>query len=578
MMHASSSQISSQKSEMEGRSSLIRMLLESIVSLAIAVILFRTFQAEGYMISTGSMAPSLLGYHKQVVCPLCDYSFTYGVAYDESVTEHRFKDQNHSHGEALHQSGQYATCPNCSTHSIDLSNVPRNEGDQLLVFKHAYYLKGPQRWDVTVFQNPMKPTQAYVKRVVGLPGESVQVKDGDLYINGKIQRKDLQTQRAVRLQVYDHRYRPEDDDFFQPRFVPVENESQNENGTDSDGTHAWIAKDDQLIYDASGGDPLHSSRHDEWSWAKYQHWMKQGGQYLTPVSLEEWPAEIDRPEPVFGRIQFDELKKQLTCKGAMTAEDCHRYLDQTENDEFRYAIALLYEKSHVAPLMDHYGYNSGLENQKAIPVHDFMFECELNVISGEGQFAIELFDGHHRFRNIIDFQEGQVSLFIDDEQQAVRTGMLRGAIRSEPVTIEMSLMDRQVLFAIEGQLIYQPLLYGVSPKPRAEIREPVRFGTNGGHLQVSKLKLYRDIHYTRGKGIHGVDQPYQLDEQSYFMLGDNSPVSLDSRSWSEGNVDQKFLLGKPFLVHLPSRQGEVKIGDHVGHLRIPDFSRIRYIR
>ena len=576
-MHGSSSQFNSQATEVEGRSSLFRMVLESIVSLAIAVILFRTFQAEGYMISTGSMAPSLLGYHKQVICPRCDFSFTYGVAYDESVSSNRFQAQTHSHGEALHQSGQHATCPNCSTHSIDLSNVPRNEGDQLLVFKHAYYLKEPLRWDVAVFQNPSKPTQAYVKRVVGLPGESVQVKDGDLYINGKIQRKDLKTQRAVRLLVYDHHYRPENDEFFQPRFIPVENETQNENDTDSHRAQTWISQGDQFVFDATNGDPLNSSVRNQWSWAKYQHWMRQGGHYLTPVSLEGWPAEIERPEPVLGRIQYDELKKQLSCKGAMPAEDCHRFLDQTEDDEFRYAIALLYEKSHIAPVMDHYAYNSGLENQEAIPVHDFMFECDLHVISGEGEFAIELFDGHHRFRNVMDFKEGLVSLFIDDQKQAVRTGKLRRDFRSQAVTVEVSLMDRQVLLAIDGQLAYQPLLYGVSPELREEVREPVRFGSNGGHLQLSNLKLYRDIHYTRGKARHGVDEPYQLDKQSYFVLGDNSPVSLDSRSWLEGNVARKYLLGKPFLVHLPSRQGELKIGDHVGHLRIPDFSRIRYI-
>jgi len=572
-MHGSSSQINTQATEAEGRSSLLRMVLESIVSLAIAVILFRTFQAEGYMISTGSMAPSLLGYHKQVVCPRCEFSFTYGVAYDDSVSNNRFQAHNHSHGEALHQAGQYATCPNCSTHSIDLTNVPRNEGDQLLVFKHAYYLKGPERWDVAVFQNPTKPTQAYVKRIVGLPGESIQVKDGDLYINGKIERKDLKTQRAVRLLVYDHHYQPEDDDFFQPRWTPVENEDD----TDSHDSHSWTSHGDQFVFDATKGDPLNTSARTQWSWVKYQHWMREGGHYFTPVALKEWPEEIERPEPVFGRVQYDELKKQLSCKGAMPAEDCHRYLDQTENEEFRYAMALLYEKSHVAPVMDHYAYNSGLENQESTPIHDFMFECDLNVISGEGEFAIELFDGHHRFRNLINFKQGQVSLYIDDQKKAVRTGKLRGEFRSQVATVEMSLMDRQVLLAINGQLVYQPLLYGVSPKLRAEIREPVRFGTNAGRLKLTNLKLYRDIHYTRGKALHGVDEPYQLDEQSYFVLGDNSPVSLDSRSWSEGNVDHKYLLGKPFLVHLPSRQGEVKIGDHVGHLRIPDFTRIRYI-
>lgn len=576
-MHHSSSQVNSQATEVEHRSSLFRMVLESVVTLAIAVILFRTFQAEGYMISTGSMAPSLLGYHKRVICPRCNFSFTYGVAYDDSVSANRFQGQEYSHGEAQHQSGQYATCPNCNTNSIDLTNVPRNEGDQLLVFKHAYYLKGPQRWAVVVFQNPMKPTQAYVKRVVGLPGESVQVKEGDLYIDGQIQRKDLHTQHAVRLLVYDHQYRPENDNFFQPRFIPVEAAAQNENDQAPGKHRVWVAQGDEFEFDATNDDPLSTSGRQQWSWVKYQHWMRQGGHYLTTVPLEEWPAEIEKPEPVLAPIQYDAQKKQLSCKGAMSAEDCHRFLDQTDNEEFRYAVALLYEKSHVAPVLDHYAYNSGVENQEAIPVHDLMFECDLNVISGEGEFAIELFDGQHRFRNVIDFKERQVSLFVDDQTQAVRIGKLRGDLGSTPATVEMSIMDRQVLMAIDGQLVYQPLLYSESAAPREEIRVPVRFGANGGHLQLTNLKLYRDIHYTRGKALHGVDEPYQLNQQSYFVLGDNSPVSLDSRSWANGNVDHKYLLGKPFLVHLPSRQGEVKMGDRVGHIRIPDFSRIRYI-
>ncbi|QDT45521.1 Signal peptidase I [Gimesia alba] len=570
-MHHSPRQFESQAEEVEHRSSLFRMVLESVVSLAIAVILFRTFQAEGYMISTGSMAPSLLGYHKQVKCPRCEFSFTYGVAYDDSVSANRFQTHEHSHGEVLHQSGQYATCPNCNTHSIDLTNVPRNEGDQLLVFKHAYYLKGPQRWDVAVFQNPIKPTQAYVKRVVGLPGEAVQVKQGDLYIDGKIQRKDLKTQNAVRLLVHDHHYQPKNDDFFQPRFVPVEVDEERSSHP------SWVSEPEGFSFDSSDSDPLNSAVSLEWAWVKYQHWIRQGGHYLTVTPLEAWPEEIEQPEPVLGPVQFDPKKKQLSCRGAMTSEDCHRLLDRTENDDFRYAVALLYEKSHVAPVLDQYAYNSGVENQESIPVHDFLFECNLKVHSGEGEFAIEMFDGHHRFRNLIDFKARQVTLFVDDQNKPVRTGHLSKTSQQKSMQLEMSIMDRQVLFAINGQLIYQPLLFSETTEPREPIREPVQFGANGGHFEVTELKLFRDIHYTRGKGLHGVEEPYRLDQQSYFVLGDNSPVSLDSRSWADGKVERKYLLGKPFLVHLPSRQGEVKIGSHVGHIRIPDFSRIRYI-
>lgn len=575
-MHHSAHQIESHTEEEEGRSSLFRMVLESVVTLAIAVILFRTFQAEGYMISTGSMAPSLLGYHKQVVCPRCAFSFAYGVAYDDSVTGNRFQAGEASHSGIQSHSAQYATCPNCNTHSIDLTNVPRNEGDQLLVFKHAYYLKSPQRWDVAVFQNPMKSTQAYVKRVVGLPGETVQVKEGDLYINGKIARKDLKTQRAVRLLVYDHRFRPKDDEFFQPRFIPEESESQNDHN--SRGNRDWVPEGDSFVFDATQAGAQKPSAETDWSWVKYQHWMRQGGHYLTSVSLEQWPAEIEKPEPVLARIKYDEQDKELSYQGAMSAEDCQYFLDQTEDDEFRYAIALLYEKSHVAPVLDHYAYNTGVENRQAVPVHDFMLEFDLNIHSGEGEFAIEFFEGHHRFRNIFQIKERKVSLFVDDQKKAVRSGQLPHDFQLQTVKIEMSVMDRQVMLAIDGQLIYQPLLYSRNSSSRKAIRIPVRFGANGGHLQMTNLKLFQDVHYTRGKALHGVDEPYQLDQQSYFVLGDNSPVSLDSRSWSDAKVEHKYLLGKPFLVHLPSRQGEVKIGNHVGHVRVPDFSRIRYIQ
>ena len=53
-----------------------------MLCLYIAVILFRTFELEGYIISTGSMAPSLLGFHKRVVCPSCGYHFPFGIAVD----------------------------------------------------------------------------------------------------------------------------------------------------------------------------------------------------------------------------------------------------------------------------------------------------------------------------------------------------------------------------------------------------------------------------------------------------------------------------------------------------------------
>jgi len=70
-------------------------------------------------------------------------------------------------------------------------------GDFILVDKHAYGLRNPLdngRWvgeglpargDVVVFRYPQDHTQRYVKRIVGLPGDAIEVADGELILNGQ---------------------------------------------------------------------------------------------------------------------------------------------------------------------------------------------------------------------------------------------------------------------------------------------------------------------------------------------------------------------------------------------------------
>ena len=57
-------------------------------------------------------------------------------------------------------------------------------GDIIVVNNHAYAQAKPERGDVVVFSVPAKKNVHWIKRVVGLPGDKVQMKDGLLYING----------------------------------------------------------------------------------------------------------------------------------------------------------------------------------------------------------------------------------------------------------------------------------------------------------------------------------------------------------------------------------------------------------
>ncbi len=57
--------------------------------------------------------------------------------------------------------------------------------DQLLCFRLAYLLDDPKRGDVVIFPWPDNPEETYVKRIIGLPGETVEIKNGAVYIDGE---------------------------------------------------------------------------------------------------------------------------------------------------------------------------------------------------------------------------------------------------------------------------------------------------------------------------------------------------------------------------------------------------------
>lgn len=63
-------------------------------------------------------------------------------------------------------------------------------GDRIIVNKILYHLGTPQRGDVVVFRYPVDPSRDFVKRIVGLGGETVEVRNSKVYINGRLLRED----------------------------------------------------------------------------------------------------------------------------------------------------------------------------------------------------------------------------------------------------------------------------------------------------------------------------------------------------------------------------------------------------
>ena len=61
-----------------------------------------------------------------------------------------------------------------------------NDGDHLIVDKITYRMREPVRYDIIVFPFRYKENTFYIKRIIGLPGETVQIAGGEIYIDGEI--------------------------------------------------------------------------------------------------------------------------------------------------------------------------------------------------------------------------------------------------------------------------------------------------------------------------------------------------------------------------------------------------------
>ena len=64
------------------------------------------------------------------------------------------------------------------------------DGDNLIVDKISYRFTDPKRFDIIVFPYHYKEDTYYIKRIIGLPGETVQTRDGEIYIDGAILEED----------------------------------------------------------------------------------------------------------------------------------------------------------------------------------------------------------------------------------------------------------------------------------------------------------------------------------------------------------------------------------------------------
>lgn len=528
-----------------------RETLESIAFAFVLALLFRTFVAEAFVIPTGSMAPTLFGRNKDVVCTECRYKYQVGAS--EELNEEGY----------LVGRIEGSVCPNCR-HLNTIRDLPVFKGDRILVNKFPYQIGDPERWDVIVFRYPEDPQKNYIKRLVGLPGETIRIARGDVYARqgeqGEFQilrKRNPNKQKVLQQLVYDDQYPPVD---LLAKGWPERWNPMRRSGADTQSSLDGWSGDESSWKRDTANRSFSIGAAEGMKWVRYQHLL---------ADKEDWNASTDTHQP----------RPQL--------------------------------------ITDFCGYNAYTRGREADPddgrfwVGDLTLNCTVEITEVKGsqpRLTFELVEGVRKYRCEIDVATGSAKLLRNDDLAAGSDAVnVEMASASTPVrgpgkyAITFANVDDRLCLWVNGGWISSGLIpFGegaeflapADPRPQPADLTPVGFAVQDVGARVSRLLLQRDIYY-RAEGVsnsgYGRPDPelpeiLQMDERLYdpiqygdtysknareivfqalgsdefFVMGDNSPRSADSRIWPNTRhavnrhaVPRQALLGKAFFIYWP---------------------------
>lgn len=570
-----------------------RETIESIIIAVILAFLFRTFEAEAFVIPTGSMAPTLMGRHKDVDCPKCGNNYRTGASYEPTLGSV----MNGGQGLRDNRTMVIGTvCPICRYPQVlDPVRDPNQDaftGDRILVSKFAYEIAEPDRWDPIVFKFPGNPKQNYIKRLIGLPGEQGRIHHGDVFLSHsgdaeeQIARKPPHKLVSM-LQVVD------DTAYLPAQLVAAGWPSrwQTWSSPSSENPAKWTMSADGKSFSTDGVGDL--------SWIRYRH--------LAPFE-SDWES-----------IEAGQLPRDIQERKGQLIADFYTYNEAylIRADEFR-RIASSASPALYANEIRKEWHNSRGNGNGVLGRHwvgDLAVECDANVTSSQGEVLLNLVEGGVHYTCRLDVATGVAKLEIDQGQTQfiaadgttaqfpTATTALKGPGQYH---LRLANCDDEVTLWVNGKVAQfdGPTTYAsrddVTPKWSPEDPgdlAPAGIGTKGAAFMVENLRVLRDVYYIANEGSNANDdynytfsqpdltqvftQPetwpttevfdsrrsirFALGEDQFFPLGDNSPESQDARSWGIADrsvevtesfyappyVHRDLLIGKALLIYWP---------------------------
>ncbi len=568
----------------------IRETIDSIVMAFVLAFIFRAFVVEAFIIPTGSMAPGLHGKHATHRCALCSYSFAYGIS------------EHPSSNALLKPKGFVVRCPNCGwsgegnqrLNATDRNRILEDSGDRILVLKWPYdiggELLGPKRWDVVVFKDTQDGETNFIKRLIGRPGEIVELIGGDIYaasLNDVDQ--DIVDALAVPSppgQPFDKRLNPEQENRL-TESLKIQRKTR-------------VAQDVLWM--------IHYN-HD---FQPDRSLLSRGDEGLMRNMLPHWqPAGAGAEQAWYAKTPLVRF-------------------DPTDDEEYRLELS-------GRAIRDDYGYNNvnmkdgrtfaqDRSNSGIHGVGDIRLSFVFVPRGTDGHLALWLEKGPDSFQARID-ADGTITLDMAGPKGARiplgETSSLGPLQIGKAMAIEFENVDYRVVLRIDGTEILATTASQYGPHSRhgpsiAKLRSfPVNrnspydearaaLAASALPLEIRHLAVHRDVYYRSdayldhrgdsqrsghpGWGTQHNPILLRSDPPEYFCCGDNSPASMDSRLWWKvnprlaartgdnqyhfGTVPGDQLIGHAFFVYWPSGY---RISASVPAL-IPNFGKMRIIR
>ena len=536
----------------------IKETLESVVMAFVLAFVFRAYVVEAFVIPTGSMAPTLLGAHLEVVCPECGYHFTC------DWPQHSKDRVGDDWVPMPLTQGTLAQCPMCHYGTFFRKGTRPKAGDRILVHKYIYSLSEPRRCDVVVFKNPSRPDQNYIKRLMGLPGERLWIIDGNIYVQPLTDQGEADgpwriVRKADRPKVQRAVWQP----IYNSSYVPLDGGVGPE---DNAGAPRWQV-------------PWLAAEPEQWDLAgRYGYRHKVAGAGALRFDFKR--SENDGP----GQYAYN----QFSLVRPEPIEDVRVAASFVPDDE---GLSIALSTTIRSP-------TSARPGAILVPV--------IGRIDSQGQCEIEMVDP--------TTGERQVRTTVDGNPPS-RHPLPAG----RATTVELWYVDQEASLWVDGSCVvrwqFELDIDIVKNRPFPDRgpklqRPSIRIEVDGPATTLHRVQIDRDLYYSSqaessdgkamlvktmdrgGRLLEARGDYIELEADQFFCLGDNSPRSLDGRYWTERDLDpwirtrllahnrqqtgvvpRKLMMGRAFFVYFPPPYSLRP--DTIGF--VPNFGDLRFI-